>query len=804
MPGSAGVSYRGWERSDNFLPILWRVFDFLYEGEKMENQDLATILLSQATVGDPIRYANLVRATKSPEIKQIREMLPVMKEQLEKYERTSKSANEFRKQVSGDGYARRRKESKNIFGSLDQQKDQFRGIGIDVSVILSYHYDTVVRLYNDLVRGAEYIANARIISFDESMKSWSNELNASSEELGGERVNAFINKLQESGSDALQSLAMEQQINRGASTSFMQGLAMLERVPKIYTDYLQVQARNFEAYYERLRHRHSNEGMILCEYGDQTSAALTDVAIMVWENIDKVGEIESGHAENELSAYTLHRANAMIEAAKHGEVWPWLTRPGDQLLSWAEAAKPTITSVLEFVKKVKQMLGEPVWRLLAIDLEKSHKEFVDVVDSLDLNQITQRPPERAFSKTERFALEHRNKSVQKVANLITTGEGLQNIVDEILKLKIEEHQFFVHENSFYVCRIGTGNMFTGEAPGSIEVIPGEKPHASLDHIWGTGFSDIREFIGGMDDARKWNPLFLATSPSGGTDKNNVLLVGPQGCGKTQVMRALGADNESIAIFAVGSDFLTCWLGEAQKNPKRLFDEAVKLHKSSGRPVHILIDEIDMVLNDDRTSGSRVNLSLEFQNLMDGVVAYPGISIWGATNHPQRIPTPMLRRFAKVMVVGELDDADTISILKHYIEYYLPCEGSFEEHYKRWAKKLDGSTGDVLRKAVDEVWLNLMRRYVTEYKEQADEVLEFINTEYGDNFEISDLTDEDREKIKGMIGNSLRVTPESVDVQIANLLDNFAVQQQITVAKDTYKNAKILLARQKAAEKGLGF
>jgi SpoVK/Ycf46/Vps4 family AAA+-type ATPase len=308
----------------------------------------------------------------------------------------------------------------------------------------------------------------------------------------------------------------------------------------------------------------------------------------------------------------------------------------------------------------------------------------------------------------------------------------------------------------------------------------------------------------MDEAKKWSPLFLATSPSKSTDKANVLLVGPQGCGKTEILRALSSDPDSIAIFAIGSDFLTCWLGEAQKNPKRLFDEAIKLHKASGRPVYILIDEIDMILNDDQST-SKINLSLEFQNLMDGVVAYPGISIWGATNHPKRIPTPMLRRFAKVMVVGELSPEDSKTIMKYYLETFLPTKDLTEEDYDSWSRKLEGATGDVIRKGIDQLWLDLMRGFIEDHTEHAENILGFIHGKYGVNFEIADLTVGDRETIKSMIAETgTVVTSEMVTKYLDKLLDNFAVQQQIKVAKDTYRNAKLLLSRQKSGELGVGF
>lgn len=770
----------------------------------MENQDLASLIMSQVSVGDPIRYANMIRATRSAEIQNIRELLPVMREQLEKYEATARHSKEFRKQVSGDNYARRRKESKNLFEGLDKQSEMFRGGAVDISVILENHFESINQIYNVLVQGAECIVNAKMISLDETVDAWGAELNNNTHELGEARIKALFEKTKSATADALQNLALEQKINSGASQSFATGLMYLEKLPKLYETYLSVMARNFEAYYERLRQRHAS-GMTICKVADIPSVTLTDVSILVWENLDKVGEIEGGQGKDELSAYTLHRASAMIEAAKHDAIWPWIVNPGEQLLSWAQMMLPTIRSVRNFVLKMKAMLGESTWKLQTLSLGKAFKEFEDIIDSLDLSQITQRAPDRAFSKTEKFAMEHQNKSVQAVADLLALGSGLSEIVSEVLALKVEERNFLVNENSFYVCRIGTGNMFSGEAPGALEVIPGERPNASLNNIWGSGFDELRDFVAGMDEAKKWNPLFLSTSPSGSTDKNNILLVGPQGCGKTQVMRAVGSTQGNVGIFAVGSSFLTCWLGEAQKNPGRLFDEAVKLHKSSGRPVYLLIDEIDSVLNEDRGT-SKVNLSTEFQNLMDGVVAYPGISIIGATNHPDRIPTPMLRRFAKVMVVGELNPVDTTSILKHYIHNFLPTSDGFtDEVYADWAKQLEGATGDVLRKAIDEVWLTFMRGFIKSHTETAEQILQFIRTEYGDHFDVSALTEEDRSTIKGMIAETgSLVTPEMVSVQVTNLLDNFAVQQQIMKAKETYRNSKLLLERQKSGNKGLGF
>jgi hypothetical protein len=661
------------------------------------------------------------------------------------------------------------------------------------------HYNHLVKLYRGAVHGIELMTVANIVTFDKAMNDMVKGLTEASEEIGEDRADAVIAALKDAENDMLKNLHAEQRMNTGATTAFLRGIHITSGISAEYVKFLRGMSVLFEQYYERLRYRHQVEGMEIVQLSGSPSATLTDVSIMIWENIDKVGEIEGGNDMDEVSAFTLHRANTMLSATKRPEIWSWLLNPGREILAWAKEVLPMVISLHELSLAMKNLLEEPVWEQKLVNVQDEFDKFRDVIESLDLSQITHKDPEQALTKTERFAVGHRNKSIKRVANLLVYGEGgLQELIDSILKLKVEEHKFFVHENSFYICKIGTGNMFSGEAPGQLEVIPGEKPFASLEHIWGGGFDEARDFINGMDDAKKWAPLFLATSPSFGTDKNNMLLVGPQGCGKTQLMRAMGAAKDSVSIFAVGSDFLTCWMGEAQKNPKRLFDQAIRLRKSSKMPVHILI------VNDDHTSGSRVNLSLEFQNLMDGVVAYPGITIWGATNNPERIPTPMLRRFAKVLVVGEMAQEQRVRTLTHYLTHFLPCDDFTDEQWAEWAERFDGATGDVLRKAVDEVWLSAIRTLISESPEGAERIVEFIKEEYGANFDVSDLEDEDRHTIKDMVGAHVTVTAEMVDTAIDHLLDNFAIQQQIQTCRETYRNAEKLLSRQKRANKGIGF
>ena len=309
--------------------------------------------------------------------------------------------------------------------------------------------------------------------------------------------------------------------------------------------------------------------------------------------------------------------------------------------------------------------------------------------------------------------------------MVTASEPAEGIIQYVLARKVELRDYLLEENSFYVCKMGAGAK--GEALGALKVTPGTRPNVNLDEILGSGFDEIKGFMQQIAATAQWHDLFVATSPSRSADKSNVLLVGPQGCGKSEILRAVGADRKSIGVFAQGSDFLTAWKGEAERNPKRLFLECVRLQRQAARQVHILIDEIDTVLGkaEGRDAFGGTNLVTEFQNLMDGVVQYPHISVWGATNHPERIPMPMIRRFAKVLIVGELSASDRAKLLKHYMGF-MPLVDFREANWQDFADRTEGAVGDILRKMCDHVWRQKMTAFVKAKPDDAAAVIAWLN------------------------------------------------------------------------------
>ena len=266
------------------------------------------------------------------------------------------------------------------------------------------------------------------------------------------------------------------------------------------------------------------------------------------------------------------------------------------------------------------------------------------------------------------------------------------------------------------------------------------------------------------------------------------------CGKSEILRAVGGDKKSIGIFATGSDFLTCWKGEAEKNPKRLFEAAIGLQRESKKHIHILIDEIDTILNKDsgRESFGGFNLVTEFQNLMDGVVHYPHLSVWGATNNPERLPMPILRRFSKVWIVGELSRTDRVSLLKHFASF-MPVHSDFPEvEWEKAADTLEGATGDVIRKIVDYVWREKMGHFVGNHHEMASKALDLLNAN-GVKFTIHEFDTKSRRVLHDILRPFVGVTPEDVHKSIDLHLGNVAIHHEIRTAKETYAKSKQFLA-----------
>ncbi|MBN1686952.1 MAG: ATP-dependent metallopeptidase FtsH/Yme1/Tma family protein, partial [Spirochaetales bacterium] len=150
---------------------------------------------------------------------------------------------------------------------------------------------------------------------------------------------------------------------------------------------------------------------------------------------------------------------------------------------------------------------------------------------------------------------------------------------------------------------------------------------------------------------------------GGKIPTGVLLVGPPGCGKTLMAKAV-AGEAGVTFFRMsGADFVEMFVGVGAARVRDLFRQA-----REKAPCIIFIDELDAIGKSRSTfvSGNDEREQTLNQLLveMDGFDSRTGVIIIGATNRPEILDPALLRpgRFDRQVLVDKPDLAGRAAIL----------------------------------------------------------------------------------------------------------------------------------------------
>lgn len=252
----------------------------------------------------------------------------------------------------------------------------------------------------------------------------------------------------------------------------------------------------------------------------------------------------------------------------------------------------------------------------------------------------------------------------------------------------------------------------------------------------------------------------------------VLLQGPPRCGKTMSAKVFAKESGLTTFSCKSDDIISSVRGQTEKNVDKLFEQLRKRVKKDGKPVILIMDEIDSFLmkRDNATNEERAMVNAFLRNCDE--LEKQGIIILGSTNYSDKCDKA---------AVGS-------GRFNHTIQFDLPKKDDLEGMLRKGKKKLSDGEDDISKIASFMAehhmnWAdaqNVLNKYTTsngniDYK---DAMLYLIEKCQGNStVQISSLIQEDPPGTKTLDWNDI-VGQSNVKKELENLANDIKENRKL--------------------------
>ncbi len=251
-------------------------------------------------------------------------------------------------------------------------------------------------------------------------------------------------------------------------------------------------------------------------------------------------------------------------------------------------------------------------------------------------------------------------------------------------------------------------------PSAIREVFVESPNVHWEDVGGLASLKDR-----LIEAVEWPLKYPHLFEKGGvTPPKGILLVGPPGCGKTMLAKAIATESHVNFISVKGPALMSKWVGDSEKGVREIFHKA-----KQAAPCIIFFDEIDALVPTRSAGSSDSHVSerilSQFLAEFDGIDELRGVLVLGATNRLDMLDAAVVRpgRFDEIVQLTAPDEQDREAIFAVHLRNKPVAK---KVQAADLARKADGFSGADIAAVVRMSAMTAVRRAVAAMKKTGGE------------------------------------------------------------------------------------